>query len=39
MRRIWLFLDSSPGPVSSLLVFIIAALALNALLNAWAPPY
>jgi hypothetical protein len=40
MRRIitraWRYLEADPGPISSLVTFIIAALALGALLNALA---
>jgi hypothetical protein len=34
--RAWQYLEADPGPVSSLIVFIAAALALGALLNALA---
>ncbi len=35
------WLESSPGPLSSLITFLAGALALalGALLNAWGPPY
>jgi hypothetical protein len=39
MRRLGHYLNSDPGLISSLVVFIIAALALGALLNQWTPPY
>lgn len=37
LTRLWRYLDSPPGPASSLAVFLAAALALGWLLNALAP--
>jgi hypothetical protein len=39
LMRTWRYLESEPGPLASLITFLAAALALGALLNAWAPPY
>jgi hypothetical protein len=36
INRAWHYLEADPGPVSSLIVFIAAALALGVVLNALA---